>query len=99
MNADINERTEVYNVSYRAHKLHARFQVFKLHNVAAPHKRWRQLVAAKGEGEVRETAFAFWREVASGEDVANRGSALNARLGALPDQAQDEHETNKAKEK
>ncbi len=62
-------------------------------------KRWRQLVAAKGEGEVRETAFAFWREVASGEDVANRGSALNARLGALPDQAQGEHETDKTKEK
>ena len=62
-------------------------------------KRWRQLVAAKGEGEVREAAFAFWREVASGEDVANRGSALNARLGSLPDQAQGEHETNKTKEK
>ena len=44
-------------------------------------------------------AFAFWREVASGEDVANRGSALNARLGSLPDQAQGEHETNKTKEK
>ena len=53
-------------------------------------KRWRQLVAAKGEGEVRETAFAFWREIASGEDVANRGSALNARLARLP-------ETEKAK--
>ena len=47
-------------------------------------KRWRQLVADKGEGAVREEAFAFWREVASGEDVANRGSALNARLAKLP---------------
>lgn len=49
-------------------------------------KRWRQLVAAKGEGAVREEAFAFWREVASGEDVGNRGAALNARLARLQDE-------------
>ena len=46
--------------------------------------RWRQLVGAKGEGPVREEAFAFWREIGSGEDVGNRGAALNARLSKLP---------------
>ena len=61
-------------------------------------KRWRQLVAAKGEGAIREAAFAFWREIASGEDVVNRGSALNARLARLPDQAQGGHETDKRQE-
>ena len=49
-------------------------------------KRWRQLVAAKGEGAIREEAFAFWREISSGEDVGNRGAALNARLSRLPDE-------------
>ncbi len=49
-------------------------------------KRWRQLVAAKGEGAIREEAFAFWREISSGEDVGNRGAALNARLARLPDE-------------
>lgn len=49
-------------------------------------KRWRQLVASKGEGPVREEAFAFWREISSGEDVGNRGAALNARLARLPDE-------------
>lgn len=49
-------------------------------------KRWRQLAAAKGEGAIREEAFAFWREISSGEDVCNRGAALNARLARLPDE-------------
>ena len=44
VNTDINERSEVYNVSHCTHKLHARLQVLKLHDVAASHKRWRQLV-------------------------------------------------------
>ena len=47
-------------------------------------KRWRQLVLAKGEASVRTEAFAFWREISAGEDVANRGSALNRRLANLP---------------
>ncbi len=49
-------------------------------------KRWRQLVAAKGEGAIRDEAFRFWREVSAGEDVENRGAALNKRLAALPDE-------------
>ena len=48
-------------------------------------KRWRQLAIEKGDSEVREEVFAFWREIASGEDVDNRGAALNARLAALGD--------------
>ena len=49
-------------------------------------KRWRQLVKAKGEAAVREETFAFWREISAGEDVANRGATLNARLARLPDE-------------
>lgn len=48
-------------------------------------KRWRQLATAKGEAAVRDVAFAFFREITSGEDVDNRGAALNSRLTALPD--------------
>lgn len=29
-------------------------------------------------GTFKNALFAFWREIASGEDVANRGSALSA---------------------
>lgn len=47
-------------------------------------KRWRQLVLDKGEDAVRTEAFEFWREISAGEDVANRGAALNRRLGNLP---------------
>lgn len=47
--------------------------------------RWRQLVLGKGEDAVRTEAFAFWREISAGEDVKNRGAALNRRLGNLPD--------------
>ena len=49
-------------------------------------KRWRQLATAKGDGAVREEAFRFWREISAGEDVKNRGAALNKRLSALPDE-------------
>ncbi len=48
-------------------------------------KRWRQLAADKGEDAVRQETFAFWREISAGEDVANRGATLNARLSRLPD--------------
>lgn len=48
-------------------------------------KRWRQLAKAKGEDAVRSEIFAFWREISSGEDVSNRGAALNRRLASLRD--------------
>ncbi len=47
--------------------------------------RWRQLERTKGEAAVIEECFAFWREIAAGEDVDDRGRALNARLAKLPD--------------
>lgn len=47
-------------------------------------KRWRRLVLDKGEAAVRTEAFTFWREISAGEDVSNRGAALNRRLGNLP---------------
>ncbi len=55
-------------------------------------KRWRQLVSAKGESAIREETFRFWRELGAGEDVDNRGAALNARLAALPDEAGEDDE-------
>ena len=48
--------------------------------------RWLQLARQKGEAQVIEECFAFWREIGVGEDVDNRGKALNARLAKLPDQ-------------
>lgn len=53
-------------------------------------KRWRQLALRKGDAEVRTEAFTFWREISAGEDVANRGSALNRRLANLPDRRKAE---------
>lgn len=47
-------------------------------------KRWRQLARTKGDAAVAEECFKFWREIASGEDVDNRGSTLNKRLGNIP---------------
>ena len=47
-------------------------------------KRWRQLARTKGDAAVAEECFKFWREIASGEDVDNRGSTLNKRLAKLP---------------
>ena len=49
--------------------------------------RWQQLVKLKGEDAICEELFAFYREIKSGEDVNNRGAALNKRLSSLPDKA------------
>ncbi len=51
--------------------------------------RWRQLATKKDESAIREETFRFWREISAGEDVRNRGAALNARLSALPDKTTD----------
>ena len=53
-------------------------------------KRWRQLIAQKGEDAVRTETFTFWRECAAGEDVKNRGATLNKRLAKLPDAKGDD---------
>lgn len=46
-------------------------------------KRWRQLVSSRGEDVVREELFSFYRELMAGEEVSNRGAALNARLSRM----------------
>ena len=53
-------------------------------------KRWRQLIAQKGEDAVRTETFTFWRECAAGEDVKNRGATLNKRLAKLKDAKGDD---------
>ena len=44
-------------------------------------RRWRQLANALPEDFMRDELAAFWSEIRAGEDVRNRGAALNARLG------------------
>lgn len=39
----------------------------------------------KGAGAFTDTVFAFYSELKNGEEVGNRGAALNARLRDLPD--------------
>lgn len=48
---------------------------------------WRNHIDRKGEGAVMEECFKFYRELTAGEDCRNRGAALNARIGKLPDKA------------
>ena len=45
VNADVHKSSKINNVSYRSHKLHSCGEVFKLHNVAASHKRLRKLIS------------------------------------------------------
>ena len=44
-------------------------------------RRWRQLANVLPEDIMRDDLAAFWAEIRAGEDVRNRGAALNARLG------------------
>lgn len=44
-------------------------------------RRWRQLANALPEDLMRDELAAFWAEIKAGEEVRNRGAALNARLG------------------
>lgn len=50
-------------------------------------RRWRQLAARVGEDVFRQELFQFYREVRAGEDVENRGAALNARLARIVKEA------------
>lgn len=45
----------------------------------------KKYLRTKGRGAFTDTVFAFHSEIKNGEDVGNRGAALNARLKALPD--------------
>ncbi len=45
----------------------------------------KKYLRTKGHGAFTDTVFAFHSEIKNGEDVGNRGAALNARLKALPD--------------
>lgn len=45
----------------------------------------KKYLRTKGHGAFIDTVFAFYSEIKNGEDVGNRGAALNARLKALPD--------------
>ncbi len=60
--------------------------------------RWQQLVKAKGESAICEELFTFYREIKSGEDVKNRGAALNKRLSDLPDWSDKSNKQEKDKE-
>jgi len=45
----------------------------------------KKYLRTKGRNAFCDTLFAFHSEIKNGEDVGNRGAALNARLKALPD--------------
>lgn len=45
----------------------------------------KKYLRTKGHNAFCDTLFAFHSEIKNGEDVGNRGAALNARLKALPD--------------
>jgi len=46
-------------------------------------RRWRQFERQIPDGVLREELARFYAEIRSGEDVRNRGAALNKRLGRL----------------
>ena len=45
----------------------------------------KKYLRTKGEAAFKDTLFAFISEINNGEEVDNRGAALNARLKELPD--------------
>ena len=50
MHSYVNKRAEIYNVAHRSHKLHALLEVLYLHNVAAAHYRFWELVTWVASG-------------------------------------------------